>query len=106
VAEQESLKEPMEFVKKLLALRDKYDRVLVESFKTDKKMQKSLKDAFEDFINADSRCASYLVLYLDELLRCGMKGMGESESDAVLDKVIVLFRYLQDKDVFENFYKQ
>lgn len=106
VAEQEKVKEPMEFVKKLLASRDKYDRVVSEGFRNEKKMQKKLKDAFEDFINLDSRCASYLVLYLDELLRTGLKGVSEADADILLDKVIVLFRYLQDKDVFENFYKQ
>lgn len=64
----------MDFVRKILELRDKYDKVVVVSFKSEKKTQKKLKDAFEDFINADTRCASYLVLYLDELLRSGLKG--------------------------------
>ena len=27
------------------------------------------------------------------------------QAEAMLEKVIVIFRYLQDKDVFENFYK-
>jgi Cullin family len=31
--------------------------------------------------------------------------MGEDEAEAHLEKVVVIFRYLQDKDVFENFYK-
>jgi Cullin family len=31
--------------------------------------------------------------------------MGEDEAEVQLDKVVVIFRYLQDKDVFENFYK-
>jgi Cullin family len=33
------------------------------------------------------------------------RGMGEDEAEVQLDKVVVIFRYLQDKDVFENFYK-
>jgi len=106
VADQEKTKDSTVFVKKLLALRDKYDRVVTESFRGEKKTQKKLKDAFEDFINADARCASYLVLYIDELLRQGLKGVSEADAESLLDKVIVLFRYLQDKDVFENFYKQ
>ena len=50
-------------------MRDKYDRVVNEAFRAEKKAQKKLKEAFEDFINADSRCASYLVLYIDEVCR-------------------------------------
>ncbi len=32
--------------------------------------------------------------------------MKEEEVDALLDKVMMLFRYLKDKDVFEKYYKQ
>lgn len=32
--------------------------------------------------------------------------MTENEIEIVLDKSMVLFRYLQEKDVFERYYKQ
>ena len=32
--------------------------------------------------------------------------MSEQEIEAVLDKSMVLFRFLQEKDVFERYYKQ
>ena len=32
--------------------------------------------------------------------------MTEQEIEAVLDKSMVLFRFLQEKDVFERYYKQ
>lgn len=32
--------------------------------------------------------------------------MTEQEIEQVLDKTMVLFRYLQEKDVFERYYKQ
>lgn len=32
--------------------------------------------------------------------------MSEAEIEAVLDKTMVLFRFLQEKDVFERYYKQ
>ena len=35
-----------------------------------------------------------------------MKGTSEEEVEQVLDKVVMLFRYLQEKDVFEKYYKQ
>ena len=106
VSDQERIKDPVEFVKGLLQMRDKYDRVVSDAFRAEKKAQKKLKEAFEDFINADSRCASYLVLYIHELLQSSLKAYSEEDADRELDKVIVIFRYLQDKDIFENFYKQ
>lgn len=43
-------------------------------------------------------------------LCCGLwqalKGSNEDDVDAVLDRVMMLFRYLQEKDVFEKYYKQ
>jgi cullin 3 len=35
-----------------------------------------------------------------------LNGLSEDEIESKLSKVIVIFRYLQDKDIFENFYKQ
>ena len=32
--------------------------------------------------------------------------MSEAEIEVVLDKTMVLFRFLQEKDVFERYYKQ
>ena len=34
------------------------------------------------------------------------QGMSEDDVEATLDKVMMLFRYLQEKDVFEKYYKQ
>lgn len=104
--DQEKVKDPVVFVKQLLTMRDEYDGIVEVSFEGEKKATKALKDAFESFINADTKCASFLVLYIDELLKSGLKGLSETEVDAQLEKVIAIFRYLQDKDVFENFYKQ
>jgi cullin 3 len=91
----------------LLSMRDKYDRVVNDALEKDKGFQKTLKDAFESFINQSPRCPQYLSLYIDDLLKNKLKGhVDDSELEQQLDKVIVIFRYLQDKDVFENFYKQ
>jgi len=105
VADQERVKEPLVFVKGVLSMRDKYDKIIDVSFRAEKKAAKRLKEAFEDFINADSRSANYLSVYVDELMRSGLKGVSEVDADERLDKVVVIFRYLQDKDIFENFFK-
>lgn len=82
--------------------------------------------AFESFINRDSRAARYLSMYLDEMLRKGLKEVADSEVDDKLEnvrsswtyariiilkillifQVIIIFRYISDKDVFEEYYKK
>ena len=45
-------------------------------------------------------------LYIDDKLKKGVKGLTEAEVEALLDKSMVMFRFLQEKDVFEKYYKQ
>eukprot|EP00743_Colponemidia_sp_Colp-15_P002799 GILK01003029.1.p1 GENE.GILK01003029.1~~GILK01003029.1.p1 ORF type:complete len:733 (-),score=137.04 GILK01003029.1:128-2326(-) len=106
VTDQEKLKDPVIYVQGLLELKDKYDTIVSNSFKNDKQFQKTLKEAFEFFINLDTRTAQFLSLYLDDLLKKGLKGLSEEDQESKLDKMIMLFRFLQDKDIFENYYKQ
>ena len=40
-------------------------------------------------MNLDSRCASFLALYVDEMMKHGFKGQSDEEVDAALDKVSV-----------------
>ena len=46
-----------------------------------------------------------LVYYLDDQFKKDFKGLSDAEINERLDKVIQIFRYLQDKDIFEGFYK-
>jgi cullin 3 len=92
-----------QFVEKMLALREKFVTFLSECFLDDQQFYKSIKKGFEAFMNVNTLCAGYLAQYLDELLRS--KTRYEEEMDVKVSQVIALFRYLQDKDVFEEFYK-
>eukprot|EP00753_Platysulcus_tardus_P005775 PLAT13692.1.p1 GENE.PLAT13692.1~~PLAT13692.1.p1 ORF type:complete len:740 (+),score=386.09 PLAT13692.1:52-2271(+) len=105
VTDQETAKDPVAFVQALLEMRDKYERILADAWAGDKEMARTLKEAFEQFVNLDSRVAQFLSLYVDELLRHSVRGLTEDAIEERLEKVIILFRYLRDKDVFESFYK-
>lgn len=43
---------------------------------------------------------------MDDRLRKGVKGASDEDVEATLDRVMMLFRYLSEKDVFEKYYKQ
>jgi cullin 3 len=106
VLDPERLKDPVEFVQRLLDEKDKYDKIIQLSFGNDKTFQNALNSSFEYFINLNVRSPEFISLFVDDKLRKGLKGVSEEDVESVLDKVMMLFRYLQEKDVFEKYYKQ
>lgn len=105
VMDQEGAKVPVEFVQRLLDMRDKFTEIIDRSFRGDKDFHRTLREAFEHFMNLDARCAQFLSMYVDDMMRHGFKGRTEEDIDTILSKVVIIFRYLRDKDLFENFYK-
>ncbi len=105
VADQQAVKDPVAFVKQILDLKNKYSEIVAKSFKGDKKALKRLKDSFDEFLNKDNKCASYLASYIDDMFKSGLKGRSEMEADAMLDEMILIFQHIKDKDLFENHYR-
>eukprot|EP00897_Mesotaenium_endlicherianum_P006218 jgi/Mesen1/5624/ME000282S04776 len=106
VTDSERSKDPVDFVQRLLDEKDKYDRIIQNALANDKTFQNTLNGAFEYFINLNARSPEFISLFVDDKLRKGLKGVSEEDVETVLDKVMMLFRYLQEKDVFEKYYKQ
>ena len=106
VTEPERCREPVDFVSRLLEEKDKYDTLISRAFAHDKLFQHAVNTSFEHFINLNPRSPEFISLFVDDLLRKGLKGASEEEAERLLDKVMMLFRYLQEKDVFEKYYKQ
>jgi hypothetical protein len=57
-------------------------------------------------LGLQNRPAELIAKFIDSKLRAGNKGTSEEELESTLDKVLVLFRFIQGKDVFEAFYKK
>ncbi|KAI8371040.1 Cullin [Blakeslea trispora] len=96
----------LQWVTQVLALQDKFDNILNQAANKDKSFQTVFNEAFEKFINENPKSAEFISLFIDDNLKKSLKGKSEDEVDDVLDQTINLFRYLQDKDVFERYYKQ
>ena len=96
----------IKWVDDVLQLKAKYDRVLEKSFQSDQNLQTSMTRSFSDFINEHERCSEYLSLFFDENMKKGIKGKTEMEVDALIDQGITLLGYVQDKDMFEVYYKK
>ena len=98
--------DPVKYVEALLSLRDKYQAIIEEAFEGDKSFLNALNGAFESFVNDNAQSPEFISLFVDDQLRRGLKGHSEDDMERLLDKVVMLFRYLQDKDIFEKYYKQ
>jgi len=87
-------------------LKDRYDNFLAHSFEHDPSFKKVISSDFEHFLNLNPKSPEYLSLFIDDKLKKGVRGMTEQDIETVLDKTMVLFRFLQEKDIFERYYKQ
>ena len=96
----------IKWVDDVLQLKEKFDQVLSRSFRDDNTLQTAFTKSFSEFINALTRSSEYLSLFFDENMKKGIKGKTENEVDSLLDKGITLLRYIQDKDMFERYYKR
>ncbi|XP_068686762.1 cullin-3-like [Montipora foliosa] len=104
--EGESSKNPITYIQSLLDLKDRFDHFLNNSFNNDRLFKQAISLEFEYFLNLNGKSPEFLSLFVDDKLKKGVKGLSEQEVEIVLDKCMVLFRFLQEKDVFERYYKQ
>lgn len=96
----------IKWVDDVLALRDKFDTMCSNCFESDLIIQTALGKSFSEFINLFNRSSEYVSLFIDENLKKGIRGKSEAEIDVILEKAIVLIRYLQDKDLFQTYYQR
>lgn len=97
-----------DFIQALLALHDRYTDLVSSCFGEHPTFTRALKEAFEVFVNQQvgkSSTAELFAGYCDELLRVKGAGarMSEEDVEEQLDKLVQLFAYLSDKDVFQEF---
>lgn len=98
--------DPVKWVQAVIELKDKFDRLLTNAFDRDKSFQTTINDAFEKFVRQNAKSSEFLALFLDINLKQSIKGMSDQEIETTLDKSVVIFRFLEEKDVFERYYKQ
>lgn len=94
-------------VQELLDFKDKVDHVIDICFMKNEKFVNAMKEAFETFINKrPNKPAELIAKYVDSKLRTGNKEATDEELEKMLDKIMIIFRFIYGKDVFEAFYKK
>ncbi|KAJ1902141.1 hypothetical protein LPJ66_000230 [Kickxella alabastrina] len=94
-------------VTELLALKQRLDIILSKSFRNNASLMYTLSESFGEFINTRRNKPAQLVAkFIDQCLRSGSKISTDDDLDKLLDRVLVLFRFIQGKDIFEAYYKR
>jgi cullin-4 len=94
-------------VQELLDFKDKLDEVASQAFQHSEKFVNALKESFEAFVNKRlNKPAELLAKYVDGKMRAGNKEGTDEDLERLLDKVLIIFRFINGKDVFEAFYKK
>merc|ERR1719224_220178 len=103
----EALGDPS-FIQALLDLHDRFKGIVQECFSQDSLFQKSLKEAFEVFINRDIGKYSFAQLmssFCDRILKKSGERLTDDAVEVLLTKMVELFSFLSDKDLFAEIYR-
>jgi cullin 3 len=81
------------------------DQLLVQSLGGDGRFQTGITEAFQTIVNSTAKSPELLALFIDENFNRRSRN-SEQQVDLAVQQAINVFRYLNDKDVFERHYKQ
>ncbi|GMS89171.1 hypothetical protein PENTCL1PPCAC_11346 [Pristionchus entomophagus] len=104
---------PQQFVERVLAVHEKYaamkDQVFMQNPEFSGALDKALQavvNVREDNKKGPPKASERLARYTDLLLRKSVKGLTDPEMEWSLSKAIIIFRYIEDKDVFQKYYQK
>ena len=112
---QEALNDPKIYVTTILDVHRKYKALVLTSFNNRSGFMAGLDKACAKFINNNAvtkiannsnKSPELLANYCDILLKKSSKNPEEAELEDTLNEVIVVFKYIEDKDVFQKFYSK
>ncbi|KAF3836398.1 hypothetical protein F7725_028956 [Dissostichus mawsoni] len=105
--------DPKVYVQTTLDVHKKYNALVMSAFNNDAGFVAALDKACGRFINnnavtrmaqSSSKSPELLARYCDSLLKKSSKNPEEAELEDTLNQVMVVFKYIEDKDVFQKFY--
>ncbi|KAH9936676.1 Cullin-domain-containing protein [Fomitopsis serialis] len=103
--------DPKAYVDALLEVHSKNSDTVTRSFRGEAGFVASLDKACREFVNRNdatgtstTKSPELLAKHADALLRKNNKMAEEEDLEGALNKVMVLFKYIDDKDVFQTYY--
>lgn len=96
-----------------MEVHKKYNDLVQTAFRGEAGFVASLDKACREFVNRNKICKSstskspeQLARYCDSLLRKSAKNPEESDLEDILNSIMTVFKYVEDKDVFQKFYSK
>ncbi|CAD6958016.1 unnamed protein product [Tilletia controversa] len=103
--------EPEAYVEALLQVHTQNVSVVNEALRGDPAFLAAMDKACRSFINrnkatgtASTKSPELLARHTDALLKKSNKNAAEASLEEALNQMMILFKYLEDKDVFQKFY--
>lgn len=114
VAQDGEATDPKVYVDALLEVHNKYQDLVNTSFAGESEFVRSLDNACREFVNRNKLCKSnsskspeLLAKYADTLLKKSNAKMTEEDDlEKALTQLMTVFKYIEDKDVFQKFYSR
>lgn len=103
--DQDPNKGYLKYIEGLFKLKEKYKMLWVDKCKRQPEFEAPIKKSFENFINSSKSTAQALAYYCNNILSKKAKNQ-EIQIDNVLEKIVLVFKDIHSKDVFEKFYGQ
>ncbi|DBA04843.1 TPA: hypothetical protein N0F65_004480 [Lagenidium giganteum] len=97
-----------QFIKDILTIHDKFRNIVNDQFAGNPLFQKALKEAFVEFVNKDvgpDSSAKLMSTFCDRILKTGGEKLSDEQVEEYLEKVVFVFSYLTDKDLFAEIYR-
>ncbi|KAG0231395.1 hypothetical protein BGW42_006523 [Actinomortierella wolfii] len=105
--------DPKVYVDALLEVHKKYNDLVQSAFRGEAGFVAALDKACREFVNRNKICKTstskspeQLARFCDSLLRKSAKNPEEGDLEELLNNIMTVFKYVEDKDVFQKFYSK
>ncbi|CAF0885104.1 unnamed protein product [Adineta ricciae] len=108
-----AINDPKLYVETILDIHTKFFKLVQVAFNSEQGFTAALDKACGKFINNNAvttaagnttKSPELLARYCDALLRKGSKAVEETDLEEKFNQIMVVFNYVEDKDVFQKFY--
>eukprot|EP00055_Hartaetosiga_balthica_P006552 m.20735 g.20735 ORF g.20735 m.20735 type:complete len:771 (+) comp5280_c0_seq1:227-2539(+) len=105
------------YVKAIISVHAEFSKQIQRAFDSEPLFVAAMDKAFKKFVNENNvtkefgtrgnvRSPELLAKYIDSILKKNSKAEDTVDLDSQFPKLMIVFKYLEDKDVFEKFYKK
>ncbi|WVO14316.1 hypothetical protein L204_101948 [Cryptococcus depauperatus] len=104
--------DPKQYIEALLEVHSKYTSMADGPFRGEMGFNRALDQACRDFANSNAACTvstkspELLASHIDQLLRKSNRDLDAEALEEALNKAMIIFKFIDDKDVFHKFYQK